>query len=277
MIFDILTIFPAMFESPLRESILGKAIERGLVKARLHNIRDYATDKHQMTDDRPFGGGEGMVMKPEPIVSALEDLKREGPRPWVVLLSPQGRMFNQEIAWELSRRERLALICGRYEGVDERVRIHFTDDVISIGDYVLTGGELAAMVVVDGVTRLIAGVLGNEASASVESFAEPLLEYPQYTRPQDFRGYRVPDVLLSGHHELINRWRRGQALLRTKLHRPDLFARFKPTPDDLNLLFTAEEEALRERSGRDEEISDVQQSDSALCGPGALPCSESKG
>jgi len=277
MIFDILTIFPAMFESPLRESIMGKAIERGLVKARLHNIRDYATDKHQMTDDRPFGGGEGMVMKPEPIVSALDELKREEPKPWVVLLSPQGRMFSQELAWQLSRLDRLVLICGRYEGVDERVGAHFTDDVVSIGDYVLTGGELAAMVVIDAVTRLIAGVLGNEASASAESFAEPLLEYPQYTRPQEFHGYRGPDVLLSGHHELIHRWRRGQALLRTKLHRPDLFARFNPTPDDLKLLRAAEEESFKERSGKNEEVSDVQKSDSALCSSGALPCFESKG
>jgi tRNA (guanine37-N1)-methyltransferase len=277
MIFDILTIFPGMFESPLRESIMGKAIERGLVKARLYNIRDYATDKHQMTDDRPFGGGEGMVMKPEPIVSALDELKREEPKPWVVLLSPQGRLFSQDVAWQLSRMERLVLICGRYEGVDERVADHFTDDVISIGDYVLTGGELAAMVVIDAVTRLIPGVLGNEASASVESFAEPLLEYPQYTRPREFQGHRVPDVLLSGNHEVIHRWRRGQALLRTKLHRPDLFARLKPAPDDLKLLKAAEEAFFKDQSGRSEDIFDVHESSSTLCGSGALPCFESKG
>lgn len=277
MIFDILTIFPGMFESPLHESILGKAIERGLIEARTHNIRNWATDKHQMTDDRPFGGGEGMVMKPEPLVSALDELKLEEPEPWVVLLSPQGRVFTQELAWQLSRLPRLILICGRYEGVDERVAEHFANDCISIGDYVLTGGELAAMVVLDAVTRLIPGVLGNEASASAESFTEPLLEYPQYTRPQEFRGHRVPDVLLSGHHEVIQRWRRGQALLRTKLHRPDLFARLHPTPDDLKLLRVAEEESFKERSGRNEEISDGSKCDSALCGSGALPCFESKG
>jgi len=258
MIFDILTIFPGMFESPLHESILGKAIERGCIKARVHNIRDYAVDKHQMTDDRPFGGGEGMVMKPEPIVSALDELKQEEPEPRVVLLSPQGRLFNQELAWQLSRLPRLILICGRYEGVDERVATRFTDDMISIGDYVLTGGELAAMVVIDAITRLIPGVLGNESSASVESFAEPLLEYPQYTRPQEFRGYRVPAVLLSGHHEVIQRWRRGEALLRTKMRRPDLFARLHPSSEDLKLLDAAEEAYSKEYSERNEENIDAQ-------------------
>lgn len=266
-----------MFESPLRESIMGKAVERGFVEARILNIRDYATDKHQMTDDRPFGGGEGMVMKPEPIVGALEDLKREGPRPHVVLLSPQGRLFSQEMAWQLSRLPRVAFICGRYEGVDERIAAHYVDDLVSIGDYVLTGGELAAMVIIDAVTRLIPGVLGNESSASVESFAEPLLEFPQYTRPREFRNYPVPDILLSGNHEAIGRWRRGQALLRTRMRRPDLFARFNPTPADLKLLCAAEEEFLKERAGRSEEVSDVEQSDTALCGPGALSRFESKG
>lgn len=253
MIFDILTIFPGMFESPLRESILGKACERGILTARLHNIRDHAVDRHQMTDDRPFGGGEGMVMKPEPIVSALDDLRGEAPEPWVVLLSPQGRLFGQEIAWDLSRRPRVILICGRYEGVDERVADHFIDDLISLGDYVLTGGELAAMVLVDAVTRLIPGVLGNEASASAESFAEPLLEHPQYTRPQIFRGHRVPEILLSGHHEAIQQWRRGQSLLRTKLRRPDLFARLHLTPEDGKLLRGAEEELVTQRPGGSEE------------------------
>lgn len=241
MIFDILTLFPGIFASPLRESILGKAIERDLIRVRIHNIRDYATDKHQVTDDRPFGGGEGMVMKPEPIVRALDTLKEAEPRPWVVLLNPQGRLFHQVVAREFSRMPRLVLICGRYEGVDERVAEHFVDDQISIGDYVLTGGELGAMVVIDAVTRLIPGVLGNVASAEVESFAEPLLEYPQYTRPREYRGYRVPDILLSGHHEAIERWRRGQALLRTKQRRPDLFAGLELTSEDLALLRKAEE------------------------------------
>ncbi len=242
MIFDILTIFPGMFAAPLGESILGKAQERGFINIRVHNIRDFAEDRHQMTDDRPFGGGEGMVMKPEPIVGALEELKKEGPVPRVLLLSPQGRLLSQQLAWELSRLPRLVLICGRYEGVDERIAEHFADDAISIGDYVLTGGELAAMVAIDAVARLIPGVLGNSSSAEYESFAEPVLEYPQYTRPQEFRGLSVPDVLLSGNHEVIRRWRRGQALLRTRERRPDLFARLKLTGEDAGLLREAEEE-----------------------------------
>ena len=242
MIFEILTLFPGMFESPLRESIVGKAQERGLIRVRVHNIRDFAVDKHQVTDDRPFGGGEGMVMKPEPVVSLLETLRAEEPQPRVVLLSPQGRVFEQECAWRWSALPRLALICGRYEGVDERVAEAFTDEQISLGDYVLTGGELAAMVVVDAVTRLLPGVLGNAASARSESFSEPVLEFPQYTRPRDFRGHKVPEILLSGDHEAIHRWRRGEALLRTKLRRPDLFARLELTPTDLKLLHRAEED-----------------------------------
>ncbi len=248
MIFDILTLFPGMFDSPLSESILGKAQERGLIRVRVHNIRDYAVDKHQITDDRPFGGGEGMVMKPEPIVSLLDALRGEEPQPRVVLLSPQGRIFQQECAWRWSALPRLALICGRYEGVDERVAEFFTDEQISLGDYVLTGGELAAMVVLDAVTRLLPGVLGNDASARVESFSEPVLEFPQYTRPREFRGHPVPEMLLSGDHEAIRRWRRGQALLRTKLRRPDLFARLELSPQDLKLLHQAEGEGLQ-RSG----------------------------
>lgn len=256
MIFDILTIFPGMFAAPLGDSILGKAQERGLIRIRVHNVRDFAVDRHQMTDDRPFGGGEGMVMKPEPIVAALKELRKEGPEPRVLLLSPQGRLFNQELAWSLSLLPRLILICGRYEGVDERIAEHFADDAISIGDYVLTGGELAAMVVTDAVTRLIPGVLGNSSSAASESFAEPVLEYPQYTRPQEFMGHSVPDVLLSGHHEVIRRWRRGQALLRTMLRRPDLFARLSLTREDTDLLDEAERGCdaradERKRSGGD--------------------------
>ena len=241
MVFDILTIFPDMFTSPLNESILGKGRERGLINVRVHNIRDFAKDKHQMTDDRPFGGGEGMVMKPEPIVEALEHLAEDGPEPHVALLSPQGGLFNQAVARRLSALPRLVLICGRYEGVDERVAEHFVDEEICIGDYVLTGGEFSALVVLDAVARLIPGVLGNAASVETESFVEPLLEYPQYTRPQDFRGHKTPEVLLSGHHEAIERWRRGQALLRTKQRRPDLFARLELSKDDLGLLHQAEE------------------------------------
>jgi len=239
MIFEILTIFPGMFSSPLEESIVGKARDRGLIQVRVHNIRDFATDKHQITDDRPFGGGEGMVMKPEPIVRALRAIVDNGPAARRVLLTPQGRLFDQEIARELSRLPRLILICGRYEGVDERVAEHFADDQISIGDYVLTGGELAAMVVVDAVVRLLPGALGNVGSAEADSFSETVLEHPQYTRPQDFEGMSVPPVLLSGNHESIRRWRRGQALLRTMMRRPDLFARLDLTAEDLALLETA--------------------------------------
>ncbi|NTV42345.1 MAG: tRNA (guanosine(37)-N1)-methyltransferase TrmD, partial [Syntrophobacteraceae bacterium] len=176
MIFDILTLFPGMFESPMRESILGKAADRGLIQVRVHNIRDYATDKHQITDDRPFGGGEGMVMKPEPIVGALDALRERGPNPRVLLLTPQGRLFTQDIARSLSGIPRLVLVCGRYEGVDERVAQYFCDDQISVGDYVLSGGELAAMIVVDAVARLIPGVLGNVDSPGRDSFTEALLE-----------------------------------------------------------------------------------------------------
>jgi tRNA (guanine37-N1)-methyltransferase len=249
MIFEILTIFPAMFSSPLEESIVRKARDRGLMQVRVHNIRDYAVDKHQMTDDRPFGGGEGMVMKPEPIVNALRAIRNGGPSARIVLLTPQGRLFNQEIARELSRSARLILICGRYEGVDERVAEYFTDDQISIGDYVLTGGELAAMVVVDAVARLLPGVLGNESSASADSFSQPVLEHPQYTRPQDFEGIGVPDVLLGGNHESIRRWRRAQALLRTSIRRPDLFARLSLSAEDLAL----HESAKREKKNRTED------------------------
>lgn len=239
MIFEILTIFPGMFSSPMEESIVGKARDRGLIQVRVHNIRDFATGKHQITDDRPFGGGEGMVMKPEPIVRALRAIVDNGPAARRVLLTPQGRLFDQEIARELSRLPRLILICGRYEGVDERVAEHFTDDQISIGDYVLTGGELAAMVVVDAVVRLLPGALGNVDSAEADSFSEPVLEHPQYTRPQDFEGMSVPPVLLSGNHESIRRWRRGQALLRTMMRRPDLFAGLDLTAEDLTLLEAA--------------------------------------
>ena len=242
MIFEILTIFPGMFSSPLEESILGKARDRGLIQVRLHDVRDFASGRHKMTDDRPFGGGEGMVMKPEPIVRALRAIGDDGPPARTVLLSPQGRLFNQEIAREFSRLRRITLICGRYEGVDERVAEFFTDDEISIGDYVLTGGELAAMVVVDAVVRLLPGTLGNVCSAEADSFSEPVLEHPQYTRPQDFEGLSVPAILLSGNHEGIRRWRKGQALLRTRLRRPDLFARLSLSAEDRVLL----ESAVRE-------------------------------
>jgi tRNA (guanine37-N1)-methyltransferase len=243
MIFDILTLFPGMFDSPLRESILGKGLARGLLRVRTHNIRDFAKDKHQVTDDRPFGGGEGMVMKPEPIVEALDWLRREEPAPRVVLLTPQGTLLNQDMAVGFSGFSRLILICGRYEGVDERVAQYYCDDQVSIGDYVLTGGELAAMVFIDAVARLIPGVVGKAASVEAESFTEPLLEHPQYTRPREYRGREVPEILLSGNHEVIRQWRRGQSLLRTRRRRPDLFARMRLSVADLDLLARAEEES----------------------------------
>jgi tRNA (guanine37-N1)-methyltransferase len=273
MIFDILTLFPGMFVSPLQESILGKALERNLIKVRVHNIRDQAVDRHQMTDDRPFGGGEGMVMKPEPIVAALDAIRNDGPEPRVILLTPQGRLFHQGVAQELSQCSRLVLVCGRYEGVDERVARYFVDDELSLGDYILTGGELAAMVVIDVVARLLPGVLGNAASAEAESFAEPMLEYPQYTRPQEFRGHAVPAILLSGNHQAIHRWRRGQALLRTQLRRPDLFARLLLNAEDGVLLTQAHRESVREIAGIGIAIEDRE--NSALSGSGTLPGGES--
>jgi tRNA (guanine37-N1)-methyltransferase len=240
MIFDILTLFPGIFDSPLRESILGKALERGLIEVRTHYLRDYAEGKHQVTDDRPFGGGEGMVMKPEPIARAVTALRHEPPHPRVILLSPAGRLLDQELARELSRLDRLVFICGRYEGVDERIAKHYADDQISIGDYILTGGELAALVVIDAVTRLVPGVLGNEASATAESFTELLLEHPHYTRPRSYAGHEVPDILLSGDHEAVRRWRRGQALLKTRKLRPDLFARLTLSGEERELLDSAQ-------------------------------------
>ena len=205
--FTIVTLFPAMFESPLNHSILKKAQEKGLLSIRLVDPRNYTKDRHRMTDDYPYGGAQGMVMKPEPLVAAIEDIKAKLSRSKVVLLSPQGRVFNQSLAVELANEEEVVLVCGRYEGVDERVKA-FIDDEISIGDYTISGGEPAATVIIDAVARLIPGVLGNEKSASEESFSDGLLEYPQYTRPEEFRGAKVPEILLSGDHERIRQWRR---------------------------------------------------------------------
>jgi len=221
MHFDIFTLFPEMFQGPFSESILKRAQEQGLLSIVLHNIRDATTDKHHVVDDYPYGGGAGMVMKPEPIFTAIEAVYQGGP---IILLTPQGRPFNQQIARTLSQEPRITLICGHYEGIDERVREHLVTDELSIGDYVLTGGELAAMVVVDAVSRLIPGVLGSGESTSEESHSENLLEYPHYTRPPEFRGWRVPDILLSGNHAQIGRWRRKESLRLTRQRRPDLFA-----------------------------------------------------
>jgi tRNA (guanine37-N1)-methyltransferase len=219
---EILTLFPRMVATPLEESILGKARAKGLLRVQVTDIRDFAEGKHRVTDDVPYGGGAGMVMKPEPLVAAIEAAKQREPRARVVLMSPQGRRFDQEKALELSRLPALVLVCGRYEGVDERV-LRWVDEELSLGDFVLTGGELAALAVVDAVARLLPGVLGNELSAQSESFAgEGLLEGPQYTRPPEFRGLRVPEVLLSGDHAKIAGWRREQAMARTRERRPDL-------------------------------------------------------
>jgi len=219
---DILTLFPGMFSGPLTESILKRAQEKGLLSLHLHNIRDYTSDKHHTTDDAPYGGGGGMVMLVEPLVRAVEDVRGADQGAPVILLTPQGRVFTQRVAYELAAHERLILICGRYEGVDERVRELVVTDEISIGDYVLTGGELAAMVIVDAVTRLIPGVLGARWGAEEDSHAMGLLEYPHYTRPPVFRGLAVPDVLLSGDHQAVARWRRREAIRRTWERRPDL-------------------------------------------------------
>jgi tRNA (guanine37-N1)-methyltransferase len=217
---DVLTLFPAMFAGPLDESIIKRAREAGRLDLKIHNLRDYAHDRHKTVDDRPFGGGPGMLLKPEPIFEAVESLARENTR--VILLSPAGRMFNQAIAGELAQVPDLLLVSGHYEGFDDRVREHLADDELSIGDYVLTNGALPVMVIVDAVTRLLPGVLGDDESAQEESFSHGLLEYPQYTRPAEFRGMKVPEVLLSGNHGEIARWRAEQATLRTRERRPDL-------------------------------------------------------
>jgi tRNA (guanine37-N1)-methyltransferase len=220
MEFDILTLFPRMFEGPLDESILKRARESGLVQIRVHNLREFTQDKHHVVDDKPYGGGPGMLMRPEPIFEAVEKLHRADS--YVVLMTPQGALFTQRRAQEFAKRPHLIVICGHYEGVDERVREALVDEEVSIGDYVLTSGALAAAVIVDSVVRLLPGVLGDEQSAGDDSFASGLLEGPQYTRPPEFRGMRVPDVLLSGDHAAVARWRAEQARQRTKQRRPDL-------------------------------------------------------
>lgn len=221
---DILTLFPEMFPGPFGASIIKRAVDGGLVSLNIYNIRDYTHDKHHTADDYAYGGGAGMILKPEPVFEAVESVKEEDTCP-VILLTPQGRPFSQPVAQELSRHGRLILICGHYEGVDERVREHLVSDEISIGDYVLSGGELAAMVVVEAVVRLLPGVLGSEESLAEDSHTGGLLEYPQYTRPPVFRGWSVPEVLLSGNHAQIARWRREQAIRRTKERRPELLDR----------------------------------------------------
>ena len=225
---EVLTLFPAMFTGPLDESIIKRARDSGKLEFKLHHLRDWTHDRHKTVDDRPFGGGPGMLMKPEPLFEAVESLRGEHTR--VILMSPGGRKFDQSIARELAKETDLLLVTGHYEGFDERVRTGLADDELSIGDYVLTNGALPAMIVIDAVTRLLPGVLGDDDSSRDESFSEGLLEYPQYTRPAEFRGMPVPEVLLSGNHAEIAKWRREQARLRTVARRPDLLQR-EPTPD----------------------------------------------
>jgi tRNA (guanine37-N1)-methyltransferase len=236
MRFDVFTLLPETFIPYLEASILQKAAERGLIEIALHNIRDYARDKHHTTDDTPYGGGGGMVMKPEPVFEALESVLGAPPVCPVILLTPQGRVFDQRIATELAQDTRIGLLCGRYEGVDERIRTGIVTDEISIGDFVLTGGELPAMLIIDAVARLIPGVLGDPTGAEDDSHASGLLEYPHYTKPPEFRGMKVPDVLLSGNHAKIARWRREQSLLRTLQRRPDMLKQFELTKEDAKFL-----------------------------------------
>jgi len=231
---DVVTLFPGMVEPALSESVIGRARGRGLVDIRAVNLRDYAEGKHRVTDDYPFGGGGGMILKPEPLFAAVDALRTPATR--VILMDPRGRLFTQRMAWELAGVRHLIVLCGRYEGVDERVGEGLADDAVSIGDYVLTGGELPALVVVDAVVRLLPGVLGGEGAAARESFAEGLLEPPQYTRPEEFRGARVPAMLLSGDHARIARWRRVQALYRTWRWRPELLARAALTDEERRLV-----------------------------------------
>ena len=234
---DVLTLFPEMFPGIFDLSIMKRAIDQKLVTIGLHNIRDYTHDKHHTADDYPYGGGAGMVLKPEPIFEAVESIEKKADTP-IILLSPQGRLFTQSVAQELAQHSQLVLICGHYEGIDERVREHLASDEISIGDYVLSGGELAAMVIIDSVFRLVPGVLGSEASPLDDSHVGGLLEYPHYTRPPQYRGWPVPEVLLSGNHAQISRWRREQAIRRTLEQRPELLAKAE---------LSSEEERLVER------------------------------
>lgn len=235
--FDVLSIFPEMFLSPIKCSLLKKAQEKGIIHIALHDIRNWAEDKHKMTDDAPYGGGCGMVMKLEPVEKALSSIrKNQKEKSRVVLMTPQGEVFNQKIALEFSEQERIIIICGRYEGVDERIREHLADREISIGDYILTGGELAALVLIDSVSRLLPDFLGNPESKFTESFSHDLLEYPQYTRPAAYKGWNVPNVLLSGNHSAIELWRKTESLRRTYKKRPDLLKKMKLSPDDQKIL-----------------------------------------
>ena len=238
--FDVFTLFPDVFTPYLEASILQRAQGARLVEVQLHNIRDWTTDRHHVCDDMPYGGGGGMVMKPGPIFTAIESILGTPPSCPVILLTPQGRVFTQAVAEELSQQPHLALLCGRYEGIDERVREHLAMDEISIGDYVLSGGELPALVLIDAITRLIPGALGDPEGAWDDSHATGLLEYPHYTRPPEFRNWRVPEILLSGDHARIAKWRRQQALLRTRQRRPDLLEKADLSESDRDFLNSLE-------------------------------------
>ncbi len=246
---DVLTLFPEMMDGVFRSSILGKAQEKDIVSLNAVNFRDYSGNKHSTVDDTPYGGGGGMVLKPDPIFSAVEDLlSQTSAAPRIILMCPQGETFTQQKAEELSAEEHLIFICGHYEGYDERIREHLVTDELSIGDYVLTGGELPAMVVIDSVVRLLPGVLGNETSALTDSFSTGLLEYPHYTRPAEFRGWKVPDILLSGHHANIEIWRREQALKRTLQRRPDLLDKMILSDQDRKVIKRLQQEQQESRS-----------------------------
>ncbi|MDH5509627.1 MAG: tRNA (guanosine(37)-N1)-methyltransferase TrmD [Nitrospinota bacterium] len=249
MKFDILTIFPAMFASPFGESIIRRAVEAGVVEVRIHDLRAWATDKHKVTDDYPYGGGPGMVMKVEPLARAITSLREKNPGAPVILLTPQGRVFKQSIAQQLAGQPGLILVCGRYEGVDERVRRHYCDMEISLGDFVLTGGEIPAMALVDAVLRLIPGALGGEDSTWEESHTAGLLEYPQYTRPAEFEGQAAPEILLSGHRANIEAWRRRESIIRTSERRPDLIEKAGLKGEEMELAMEIIRKA-REKNGR---------------------------
>ncbi|MDX1377492.1 MAG: tRNA (guanosine(37)-N1)-methyltransferase TrmD [Anaerolineales bacterium] len=249
MQFEVFTLLPEVFPPYLESSILKRAAQRGLIDVRVHNIRDYTHDKHNTTDDTPYGGGGGMVMKPEPIFEAVESVLGLAPRSSqpkpdsnipIILLTPQGRVFDQRIAKELSAHDKIALLCGRYEGVDERIREHLITDEISVGDYVLTGGELPALMMIDAISRLIPGVLGDPTGAEDDSHSMGLLEYPHYTKPSEFRGWRVPEILLSGDHGKVDKWRREQALMRTLKKRPDMLDKTELSDEDKKYLDTLE-------------------------------------